>query len=491
MIKFTAGPNRVPSYEGLAMADTPEWDLGAPTPIMIPHPGQYQKFLNAGKVLGDVGLPTLSVNWYYELDKRSVLDRFIKSRCSHDIHVHMGLCKNPDSFDQGWEKILVMEGALPTNYTLSAALGTLAPDGRSLLTEDIPFTADRMYHIYQMQYGEQAGTQVVQEIIAVDICDAVQCGSCGIPSDGYDKVFALTLSNAGSPGLSAEVIFTEDGGANWLDTLITTLAANEDPDDMECCGINLVVISEDSESLHYAPLAEILNESEVWTEVTNGFVAGQGPRAMWAGSSCHLWMVGAGGYIYFTNDPTAGVTELQNAGVATVQDFNAIHGFDTQNLVAVGAANAVVITQNGGATWEAILGPTPATVLNTVFMATKSTWFIGTEAGTLWWTEDGGVNWTRKDFPGSGAGAVRDIKFATNNVGFMAHDNATPNGRILRTINGGQSWVVEPLSTLSIPLNDQINALAVSIEDPNVVYAGGLGDNAVDGIIIKGEGPTD
>jgi photosystem II stability/assembly factor-like uncharacterized protein len=124
-------------------------------------------------------------------------------------------------------------------------------------------------------------------------------------------------------------------------------------------------------------------------------------------------------------------------------------------------------------------------------MASKSTWFIGNAGGALWYTEDAGVNWVRKDFPGSGTGEVRDIKFATNSVGFMAHDSTAPLGRILRTINGGQSWTVEPLSTLSIPANDRINALAVSIEDPNVVYAGGLADDAVDGIIIKGEGPTD
>ena len=491
VIPFTAGPNRAPSYEGLAMADTPEVDFGTPTPIFIPDPGRYRQFTLAGKVLGDRQLPTMSVNWYYRLDAQSVLDRFIKSRCSHDLHIHMGECSNPNSFDEGWDKILLLEGALPTGWTTSASIGALAPDGRSLLTEDVPFTADRMYHIYKMQYSEQAAAQIVQEIIAVDICDAVQCGSCGIPSNGYDKVFALTLSNAGSPGLSAEVIFTSDGGDNWLDTLITTLAANEDPDDMECVGVNLVVISEDSESIHYAPLADILEEQEVWTEVTTGFSAGNGPRAMFAGSSCHVWMVGAGGFVYFSTDPTVGVTETQDAGVATVQDLNAIHGYDIQNLVAVGNANAVILTRNGGATWSALTGPNPATVLNTVWMKTQDEWWIGDAAGQLWFTVDGGVNWTEKLFPGSGAGEVRDIKFASNNVAYLAHDTVVPAGRILRSINGGFSWFVEPLlNGITVPANDRITALAVSLDEVNVLYAGGLADNATDGIMIKGLGPT-
>lgn len=489
IIPNTASPSRAAVYEGLAMADRPEEDFGTPTPIFIPDPGRYQQFILAGKVGGDRQLPTLQLNWFYILDKQSVLDRYVKSRCAHDIQIHMGLCANPQDFNRGWEKIYVLEGAQPTRWS-PTSLGALTPDQRASVQEEVPFTGDRGYHIYPMQYQEEATTEIVQEIIAVDICDSVQCGACGIVSNGCAKVFALTLTAGGSPGLSAELIFTDDGGLTWQEANITTLAANEDPDDMECVSVNMVVISEDSESIHYAPLADILEGIETWIEVTTGFVAGNGPLAIHSQGPCLTWIVAANGFIYFTNDPTVGVTEVQDAGVATVQNLNAIHGFDSNHLVTVGDSNAVVVTTNGGVTWSAITGPSVGVNLNTVFMRGQLEWFIGDAGGQLWYTLDGGVNWIEKVFPGSGTGVVRDIKFSSKSVGFMSHDTVAPLGRVLRTIDGGNTWFVEALNNLPVPANDRFNALAVCSEDVNLVYAGGLGDDAIDGILVGGSGPV-
>ncbi len=487
MIPFGAGPNKTPSYESLARADIPTWDFGEPTPIWIPDPGRLGKFINAGKVAGDVSLPTMSIMWYYLVNQQSVLDRFAKSRCPHDIHLHMGECTNPQDFN-AFAKVLIMEGALPTSWTTDNALGALSPDGRALITEELPFTADKLYHVYPMNYAQQAETEVVQEIVGITICDSVQCGSCGVPSNGYDKVFAITLTVGGSPGLSAEMIFTENSGDVWQDTPISTLAANQDPNDLACIGINMVVISEDSDSIHYAPLADILAGTEVWTEVTTGFVVGNGPQAIHSESPCLTWIVGENGYVYFTTDPTVGITEVQDAGVATSEDLNDIHAYDINNLVAVGDNNAVLVSRNG-TTWSSILGPSVGVVLNTVWMSGKDEWFIGDAGGQLWYTVDAGVNWIEKLFPGSGAGVVRDIKFSSKNVGFMSHDTVAPLGRILRTIDGGNSWFVQPQNSLGFPANDRITALAVTEEEVNVVFGGGLEDDAVDGIIVKGIGP--
>jgi photosystem II stability/assembly factor-like uncharacterized protein len=118
-------------------------------------------------------------------------------------------------------------------------------------------------------------------------------------------------------------------------------------------------------------------------------------------------------------------------------------------------------------------------------MKSATEWWVGTAGGVLYYTLDSGVTWTVKGFPGSGAGVVRDINFATNQVGYLAHDTAAVAGRILRTIDGGYSWYVLPEGTGAIPANDKINSLA-TCKEPNVVLGGGLADNAADGILIKG-----
>ncbi len=489
VIPFQAGPANVPAFEGHAMADTPSDPRGDITNVHVPDPNNYGRFLVAGRIRGDRGAPTLQIGWRYLLDRKSVHDRFVKNGCEHDIHVHMGECKDPMSFNEGWEKVLVLAGAIATDWTTNGPLGALSPTDLATIDEQVPFSGSDLYHIYRMIYGEEATTEIVQEIVDIEICDAVSCGACGIPSNGCDKIFAITLTAGGSPGLPAELIFSQDAALTWGQTNISTLAANEDPDAMACVAINVVVISDDSESLHYAPIADILNGTEVWTEVTTGFVATFGPLAIHSESSRHTWIVGTGGYIYFTQDPTASVV-VQDAGVATTQNLNAVHAFDIENVVAVGDSNAVVITRNGGTTWTAILGPNVGVALNTVWMRGPDEWFVGDAGGQLWYTLDAGVNWIEKTFPGSGSGVIREIKFSKPGVGFMAHDTAAIAGRILRSIDGGQSWYVTPEGNTTIPANDRINAIAVCEEDVSLVYGGGLADDASDGIVVKGAGPS-
>ncbi|KKM25077.1 hypothetical protein LCGC14_1598610 [marine sediment metagenome] len=481
---FSAGPANQPSYEGLARADTPEWALGDITPIHIPDPDSYGRFLVAGVTRGTQALPTLTIMWRYTLNRASALDRIVRNGCDHDIQIHMGECQDPQSFNQGWEKILLLEKGTATNWSTSQ-IGTLQPDERALVNEEVPFTGRQIYHIYRMVYEEQATSEIVQEVIDVVICDSVTCGACGIPSNGCDRVLALTLTAGGSPGLPAEIIFSADGGLTYSDTNITTLAANEDPNEFACVGINLVVVSEDSESLHFAPIADIFAGTEVWTQVTTGFVAANGPLAIHAESPRHVWIVAENGYIYFSSDITASVV-VQDAGVATIQDLLSVHAYDILNVVAVGVSNAVVVTRNGGDTWSALTGPNPGVTLNTIWMRGPDEWLVGDAGGQLWYTLDGGANWTEKTFPGSGGGAVQDIHFATNSVGFMAHDTAASAGRILRTIDGGVSWYVVPEGNTLVPTSDRINMVAPCINDPNIMWAGGLADNATDGILIKG-----
>jgi hypothetical protein len=484
IIPFTAGPGNVPSYEGLARADTPDWPQGDLTPINIPDPDTYGRFLVTGKVRGDQSLPSLSLIRFYLASEGSLLDRIVRSGCDHDIQVHMGECQDPQDFNLGWEKILILARAGATGWS-TTQLGALQTEDRGMVTEEVPFTGEDMYHVYRIVFQEQAATEIVQEIIDVVFCDAITCGACGLPSNGCDRILALTLTTGGSPGLAAEVIYSDDGGTTYGETNIDTLAANEDPNEMACVGINLVVISEDSESLHYAPLADIFAGSETWLEMTTGFVAASGPLAIHSESPRHTWIVGEGGYIYFTDDPTAAVV-VQDAGVTTAQDLGSVHAFDINNVVAVGASNAVVVTRNGGDTWALIVGPNVGVNLNTVWMRGPNEWFVGDAGGQLWYTLDGGVNWTEKPFPGSGAGVVRDIHFATPSVGYLAHDTVAPAGRILRTIDGGHSWYVAPEGNTSLPANDQINKLAPCIYNPNIVFGGGLADNGTDGILVKG-----
>lgn len=490
LIEGRAGPVNSPAYMAAMAAGASARSYGDVTQVQIPSPDAWDTFEDVDQIRGEKGRATIPLTGRY-LPTISDILKIAESGCPLDIQIPIGKCKDPRNLNLGWDtKKLIFEDVVITNYATSE-LGTMESSGRAAVDEEIDASARSRYEIKRLGYKATAGTQITQEVIDIRVCDSPACGQCGLESDGCQVVFALTLSVGGSPGSPAEILFTENGGLTWDDTLVSTLTSLQDPNELACVGQNLVVVSEDSEALHYAPIADILNSVETWVKVTTGFVALKGPLAIWSAAPDKTWITGEGGYIYFTEDPTTGVT-VQEAGTGTTQDLNDVDGCDALNLVAVGASNAVLVTSNGGDTWTAITGPAVGVILNTVEVKSPYEWWIGAANGNMYYTVNAGLDWATKAFSGSAAGTVRHIEFATDSIGFMAHSTAASVGRIFRTDDGGNSWYRDSDATnIGLPDNDRINRVAVChranpMVRANVVFAAGLGANAIDGIILKG-----
>lgn len=480
-IENGAGPAYPPSYESLWRAGALSWGQGDVTNVYKPSPDQYGQFVVIDRLPGEPSAPSLVVHAKYTFD-RSKLLRVVKNGCNHDLQLHMGKCKDPRDFNGGWEKLLILEGARISDYG-TEDLGALGPSERSYPNEDVTFNGTDLYEIVPLVYALKAATDVAQEVVDVDFCDKATCGACGLPSNGCQIIFALTVAGGGSPGAAGALVYSDDGGATWSHTHVAPFGATSSPSKFACVGTNVIVVSNAACLIAYAPTADILTGTETWASHATGLVCPAGaPNAIFSVGPTFTWIVGNGGYVYFASDP-ASLVEVQDAGSATAQNLNAIHGIDEMNLVAVGANNAVIHTQDGGIIWSSVTGPAPAVALTAVWMKSKYEWFVGTAGGNLYYTRDYGVTWTLKAFPGSGAGAIKDIKFSTPSVGYMAHNTATPAGRILRTLDGGYSWYVTPEGTTNIPTNQGLNALGVCA-DPNIVYAGGVTIVAGDGILI-------
>jgi photosystem II stability/assembly factor-like uncharacterized protein len=484
VIEDGAGPASTPEYLGFARAQGAAQSLGDITPIRQPSVDQYDRFTVIDRIKGQPDLPTLTIENRYQ-PVLSTLLRIARTGCAVDIHVHFGRCQNPEDFDGGWDKILILESAEPTNWE-TTELGAMDADQDATIEETEDFSGLDLYEVKQLLASELAASEIVASVVDVAICDAVSCGECGIPSKGCDIVFFLTSETAGSPGLGVEIVFTEDGGSTFSQTTITTIDAGENATAIACVGTNLVVISKDSNSLHYAPIVDVLAGTETWTEVTTGFEVGGEPNAIFSLGATATWIVGDGGHIYFSTDITSGVT-VQSSGAVSAENLLSIHGIGRNNLAVVGETNAVLFTEDGGTTWAlAPSGPAVGIDLNAVFQRSTLEWLIGDAGGQLWFTRNAGVDWTEKTFPGSGAGEITDIAYATRNVGYIAHNTAVPAGRILRTTNGGSTWVVMPEKAGQvIPANAGLNAIAACKDDVNVVFGGGDASALDDGFAVK------
>lgn len=484
ILEGRARADHKPTYMTTLKAGSPSQSFGDVEKIEIPHPTQYDKFLEAGKIRGAEENVTITLTGRYARDVKSELLRMAKALCPVDVQINFGACKDPTAYNV-FDKKIILEDAVLTNWG-AEDLGALGSDERAKIDENVDVSAREIYEIVELTLGEKAGSVVTNEVVDITICDSASCGDCDEESSGCDKFFAVSLSAGGSPGTPADVVFSLDEGVSWDAHDIESLGASNNPDGIECLGSYLFVVSEDSESLHYALKSEFDGSTDPdFTEVTTGFVAGGGPRAVDVGSA-KAFIVGAGGYIYSTEDPTAGVTVL-DAGTIYTDNYNDVSAFSDEFAVAVGDNGRIVKTENGTLWTSVTPSPVGAGVhFNAILVLSENTWLIGSAAGVLYYTVNGGTSFTTKAFPGSGAGVIRDIVSATESVLFMAHDTAAPAGRILRSINGGYDWYVLPEGSGVIPANDRVNAIAACPSNADLFAGVGLADDAADGFVVLG-----
>lgn len=480
---WDAGPSHPLEYQGTWRSQGLTEPAGDATRVQEPDPFNYGQFNTVAVIRGEPALftTTLEARLGYQISRMKYLKDL---GCPLAIHVNLGQCTRPDvPYDA--DVIFILEGANITQWA-TTELGALDGSQNAAINETIPISYVNSLQIKKLLVNELDASGITREIISVNICDRINCGVCGSESTGCSKVFGVSVSAGGSPGLPADVIFSSNGGSTWGKTNISTLSVGSAPSDAACVGEYYVVATQTGLQIHYATQAAILAGTATWTANTAGLVASKGPNAFFAPAASQVWAAANGGYVYKWSDIT-GTASVQTDGSVTSQNLTAIHGSDALNIVAVGASNAVIFTQDGGGTWQAVTGPAPAVALNTVWVRDQDTWFIGTAGGKLFYTNNTGSTWTEITFPGSGAGTVNDIQFvqsASQSVGYLAHATATPVGRIFRTLDGGATWTLQP-QVGSSPAYDRANSIA-TCWDPNIFFAAGLGDNGTDGVLIKG-----
>jgi hypothetical protein len=487
IIEGRARGDHSPSYQTCLRMAGVTWGQGDVTRVECPSDTQFDAFEESAKIKGSKDRPTTSLVGRFPLDVKSEILRLVRKGCSVDVQLNAGECTDPRIFT-AFKKKVILEDVDFTNYTTDD-LGALQSGDRAPVNETGEISAKDLYEVVPLSFAERAGNLVTNEVLDVVICDAVSCGECEDESDGCQKIFAITKAAGGSPSTPPDIVFSLDGGASWYAYDINSMTAVADPDELDCLGSYVVVVSATTCSLHYALKSEFTGlVAPFFTAVATGFVAGGCPAAIKSVGN-YAFIAGKNGYVYGTSDPTAGVSVL-DAGVATADDLYAIDALDTEFAVAVGENSSIIKTEDG-VTWSAVAGPVGLGIgvtLYTVALKSQTEWWIGTSNGRLYATYDGGVTWVLQAFPGSGTGIVYYVAIASDSVMYIAHQTALTKGRILRSYDGGHEWVVLPETSGLIPANDRINALAVCVLDPNMVVGVGLADLSSDGFIVVGSG---
>lgn len=274
---------------------------------------------------------------------------------------------------------------------------------------------------------------------------------------------------------TADVLRSTDGGDNIAATATDPFAAGNDIMSVTKFYISKdtirILVAMDAPAGAQGMVAYSDDNGATWTTVNvGGAAAGHG--AVYGGGlfsldSEHIWLAGAGGYIYFSSDGGETWT-AQEAGVIHAGNYNYVHFYDENFGIAVGASDVVAVTSDGGETWTAGTATGGGNNLLCCAALSKNRVWVGDDAGDLYYSYDflATAPAQRGAWEGSGTGEIRDFWWVDEYIGFMAHNNASPVGTILRTINGGRHWDV-----LTTPTNQGLNAIYAVSE--NLAYAVG------------------
>ena len=345
-------------------------------------------------------------------------------------------------------------------------------------------TAEDYYEFLYMRQDQMGSSVTTRLIYTVDTYAGDLCENC---PDQCSRVLMTMAGLGATPGTQPTLLYSDDAGESFSSQSIDTLHSNEDIVDGLVIGNYFIIVSHTANELHWTSAMELFEDaSNDWNQVASGFVAAKAPNAITAADIRHIWIAADGGYVYFSENFKVDV-EVQEAGIATTQNLNAIHAYDTQNVLAVGNSNAVIYTSNGGSVWESVTGPAIGVNLGACWMWDAKVWLVGEGAGgtgKLWLTVNSGATWTQIGLPAT-YNRIYKIVFISEAEGYLLAADGSQT-YVLRTITGGNEWVVLPQGKKGTPIdNTYLTDVAVCSKYANTAYAAGLASNGTAGIALK------
>lgn len=478
-------PTRAPQLLALGKFSTdPTKTIGESTKVTAPDPNSFNRDIQIGTVEGSEERATLSIG-IRSTAQASILVGWKNKNCRVDIFSLLGKCGNPSDFTEGGEKWVYFPDGKISSHAFEN-FGAYGRDENNPMNESVDMTSEDYWEYLYMTQEQVGSGSTTRQIYTVDVYTGNDCENC---PDPCDRILASMAGASATPGTQPSLLYSDDGGSTWTSDPITTLFSNEDIADGAVVGGDIVYISNTSNSIHYTDIELLYDNTNTWAEVNNGFVANKGPRTITVADVRHIWIVGDGGYIYFSSNHKTGVT-VQDAGVVTTQNLIAVNALDAKNVLAVGNSNAVLYTKNGGVSWQSVIGPAVGVNLGACWMWDETTWFVGEGAGgtgKLWLTTNRGNTWTQVALP-SAYVRIYKIQFISEAEGYLLASDGSQT-YVLRTITAGNEWVVLPQGKKAVAVdNTFLTDLAVCSKTGNTAFAAGVGPNGTAGIILKMNG---
>jgi hypothetical protein len=473
-----------PNFTGYLFAGAITQPLGDLNPIYIPNPQKASSWTLVAMPRDVPDLPEAIFMERLKRNVRGVLETFVRQNCPTMFAMKASDCGRPDDI-YNWQTLYVLVG-LPNGIDYSDIRPMEGDEG---ITAEVTVNHFGLYRFLPMRLGEKADTTLLTTALDGIYADELSCGACAPYSDGLAMKFVLTDNQTGSPGLSSQIVYTKNG-TTWGTDDINSLGGNSGSA-LTAMGQYLIVTEAAQGRHHYALKSSVTDSASTsqWTSASTGYVSANGGRAIVAAAANRAFIAGTGGYIYALSDPTSGVTVIHDGSLST-QSQNAIHA--TENLIlSVGASNTILLSTNGASdfsqiAFSLITGPAVGVALTACWIRTATQFEVGTADGRLFYTVDGGTNWTQRLLPDQGTATyIYDLSYdIEQGIHGAVAVKYGATSKILRSVWRGAVWQGDGSITQVSPAPDTYRFCVVNTD--RAIFAGGKIAGGTDGLIVEG-----
>jgi len=378
-------------------------------------------------------------------------------KCRWDIDIRYQECPRRDD-PLNWLGIdRICDAKFTQTSTDDESAFQQGDDGEVLITA--PFKGmPPLVHIWRLTAALKDTDLVAGNINFVAKCQDAQCaGPCGPAEDcfliaGTDAVGGnpyLLVSDEGGDTSTADPFDGTDNKPNWTRAM----------SDGACLGSLYIVVSHDEGAYAWAT-----DVDGVWTQVVADEEGNAiAPNVVVIQSPSNIYVVGDDGYIWKSADGGRSISTANggDAGNATGEDLLDVVAITDKFVVAVGVNNAVVKTENAGATWTAVTGPVAQAGqdISRILGLDKNRWLLGYADGEQWYTDDGGETWGQDESITAFASINGFAECGCGRV-IMVGEDTDGDGIVYESVDAGApgTWFPHdlPAGVYTAPLNDVV-----------------------------------
>lgn len=287
---------------------------------------------------------------------------------------------------------------------------------------------------------------VAAAVLDVDVCQPQRCPS---DCDPQDECVVVAVTSVDAVTATPEFMYNLFAGDldEWLSRSIT--GWTHDATAVLCLGKFSIVVSTGETAIKVSD--DLMEHQIEIDEVDVTDWVAHAPVQIDGIDQTFIVICGLGGYVYGSYG--AGTTwETLDAGVATGQNLNRIMiARDNPEVIyAVGDNNTIIKSTNGGENWFELTGPCGLYSLEDItalWVATQNRVMVGTDAGEVFTTLDGGETWSQQnDLPQAAADTtVTDIVACGCGIYWLTlQDDVAAQHIVYRNVDGGASgrWYI-------------------------------------------------